>query len=289
MATKTKKPLDWALAPAPESKDHFTLKSEYDLFIGGKWMKPCAAIHATPSTVMNQILHHLRRASFGSAAIILLIITTNVKGQSPGYEVGLHGGPSLGWLGGNKMIDASDQLLGPAAGLTFQYDLTNTFGLRIGVGYQSKGSRADVKFIDIHGNPIFTGISRTDLDYILLPLMVRASFGNGPRFSIGVGPYAGHLMRARHTWSGEGLVGGSEDLTANFERWDLGISASVGASFSLVGDLWLSTELRYDKGLNNIGALPVIDDGSIRTNAVALLVGLIYRFGDAVQQPPVEP
>jgi hypothetical protein len=26
--------------PAPVSKDHFTLKSEYDLFIGGKWVKP---------------------------------------------------------------------------------------------------------------------------------------------------------------------------------------------------------------------------------------------------------
>ena len=31
MATK-KKPIDRALAPAPESKDHFTLKSEYDLY-----------------------------------------------------------------------------------------------------------------------------------------------------------------------------------------------------------------------------------------------------------------
>ncbi|MBP7450169.1 MAG: aldehyde dehydrogenase family protein, partial [Flavobacteriales bacterium] len=41
MATKTKKQaFDWTLAPAPESKDHFTLKSEYDLFIGGKWVKP---------------------------------------------------------------------------------------------------------------------------------------------------------------------------------------------------------------------------------------------------------
>ena len=36
MATKTKKQaLDWALVPAPGSKDHFTLRSQYDLFIGG--------------------------------------------------------------------------------------------------------------------------------------------------------------------------------------------------------------------------------------------------------------
>ena len=39
MATKMK-PLDWQLAPAPESKDHFKLKEQYELFIGGKWVKP---------------------------------------------------------------------------------------------------------------------------------------------------------------------------------------------------------------------------------------------------------
>ncbi|MEO7081673.1 MAG: aldehyde dehydrogenase family protein, partial [Flavobacteriales bacterium] len=35
-----KKTIDWALAPAPESKDHITIKPQYDLFIGGKWVKP---------------------------------------------------------------------------------------------------------------------------------------------------------------------------------------------------------------------------------------------------------
>ncbi|MBK9599986.1 MAG: aldehyde dehydrogenase family protein [Flavobacteriales bacterium] len=34
------KTIDWALAPAPESKDHFKLKEQYELFIGGKWVKP---------------------------------------------------------------------------------------------------------------------------------------------------------------------------------------------------------------------------------------------------------
>ena len=40
MATKTKKPLDWALAPAPESADHVKISSQYELFINGKWQKP---------------------------------------------------------------------------------------------------------------------------------------------------------------------------------------------------------------------------------------------------------
>ncbi|MBV6403388.1 MAG: NAD/NADP-dependent betaine aldehyde dehydrogenase [Flavobacteriales bacterium] len=37
---KTKKSLDWSLAPAPESKDHVKINEQYELFIGGKWVKP---------------------------------------------------------------------------------------------------------------------------------------------------------------------------------------------------------------------------------------------------------
>ncbi len=33
------KAIDWPLAPAPESKDHFTLKPQYELFINGKWQR----------------------------------------------------------------------------------------------------------------------------------------------------------------------------------------------------------------------------------------------------------
>jgi aldehyde dehydrogenase (NAD+) len=32
--------LEWPLAPAPESRDHFKLKEQYDLFIGGRWVAP---------------------------------------------------------------------------------------------------------------------------------------------------------------------------------------------------------------------------------------------------------
>lgn len=35
-----KRTISWPLASAPESKDHLTLRSEYDLFIGCKWVKP---------------------------------------------------------------------------------------------------------------------------------------------------------------------------------------------------------------------------------------------------------
>jgi len=53
MPTKTKM-IDWQpacrtgrLAPAPESKDHIKISSQYELFINGKWQKPKAGTRST--------------------------------------------------------------------------------------------------------------------------------------------------------------------------------------------------------------------------------------------------
>ena len=46
---KTGKSTSWALAPAPESKDHARIKPEYGLFIGGKWVKPKSGTRSTGS------------------------------------------------------------------------------------------------------------------------------------------------------------------------------------------------------------------------------------------------
>jgi hypothetical protein len=43
------KTISWPLAPAPESEDHFTLKSQYQFFIGGKWTASRTGIRSTGS------------------------------------------------------------------------------------------------------------------------------------------------------------------------------------------------------------------------------------------------
>ena len=43
---KTKN-LEWALAPAPESKDHIKISSQYEHFINGKWQKPKSGTRST--------------------------------------------------------------------------------------------------------------------------------------------------------------------------------------------------------------------------------------------------
>jgi hypothetical protein len=43
MATK-KQPLDWQLAPAPESTDHVRISAFWDLFSSGKWHKQMVGV-----------------------------------------------------------------------------------------------------------------------------------------------------------------------------------------------------------------------------------------------------
>ncbi len=213
------------------------------------------------------------------AFALFLLAAQPVSAQTPRFDLGLLAGPSLSWLRGSAVIDGADALLTPAAGLTFQVDLSEHFGIRLGAGYQRKGVRDEVLFTDVNGTPTGTADVAYITDFLTFPLMARYAFGQATRFSVGLGPYAGMLLQAQERWSGEGLEGGTNDRTDDLEPWDFGLSASVGAAWSLGGNLWLNAEVRYDKGLTNISALPVMNDGEVRTNAVSLLVGCSYRFG----------
>lgn len=215
--------------------------------------------------------------AFTSAAAIL-IGASGVIGQTGRFEAGVHLGAGLGWLRGNRVVDATDALLGPAAEATLHYALSDRFGVRAGLGYQVKGMLVEMTLTDVNGNVLREVKSRNTLDYLMIPLMVQASFGNKARITVGFGPYAGLLLRSQQSFGDEENFPTVEN-TDDLEQWDLGISASLGGAFPLSEVLSLRTEVRYDKGLTNISAVPVVDDGTIRTNAVCLLVGCGYRFG----------
>ncbi len=221
-------------------------------------------------------------------ATVSLLLATGASAQAGQVEVGVQVGPSLSWLRGNRIFDGTDALLGPAAALNVTFGLTDNLGLRTGVGYQRKGMRSVVLFTDVNGNTLSEGDVFWTYDYLVLPLMLRASFGSKVRLLVGLGPYAGYLIKSQLSFTGEGNIP-SIETTDDHKAWDLGISASLGGSIPLGDKLSLQAEVRYDKGFTNISALPVVDDGSIRTNAVALLIGCGYLLGGGAKQTPAVP
>lgn len=209
-----------------------------------------------------------------------VVVRSGLMSQISRFEVGLKAGPSLGWLRGNKFIDDTDPLLGPAVGLTLQYNFSSNLGLRLGAGYQQKGSTTDVTFTDINVNPIGRGTVRSELRYLNIPLMLRYGLGGKFRVSAGLGGYAGILMSARET--SQGFDFPDLTVTDDFESLDLGVCASLSGALAVSEKTRLTAEARYDKGLTNISALPVADGGSIRTNAVCLMLGCSFSFGGAL-------
>lgn len=217
------------------------------------------------------------RAPHITLLIALFAASTVSFAQTTRFEAGLQVGSSTSWLRGNKAIDDSDPLHGPAAGLSLQYYLSRHLGLRLGAGYQQKGSSSDITFTDNIGNAIGTGAVRSELRYLSVPLMLRYGFGDKFRVSAGVGGYVGILLSATQAYSGFDFPDAT--ITKNFESTDIGLCGSISGALALGQKISISLEARYDKGLTNISALPVVDDGSIRTNAVCMLLGCAYRFG----------
>jgi hypothetical protein len=63
---------------------------------------------------------------------------------------------------------------------------------------------------------------------------------------------------------------------ANFNKADLGLSGGAGVEIPLKRYV-LSFEIRDNFGLSNISKLPVANDGSIKTNALNLLIAAHKR------------
>ncbi|HRH39809.1 MAG TPA: hypothetical protein PK760_15775, partial [Flavobacteriales bacterium] len=76
------------------------------------------------------------------------------------FEAGLQVGPSFSWLRGNKVIDRTDPLKGPAVGLNVHYNIWTIGGIRLGASYQQKGSSTDVTFTEVNGTAIGSGTVR---------------------------------------------------------------------------------------------------------------------------------
>lgn len=197
--------------------------------------------------------------------------------QTNRMELGVQAGPGLSWLRGNTFLDGTDAQVNAAYGVGFQYNFNKGIGLRTGVSYQRKGSSAEITLTDINGSTLAKGTALNTLEYLVVPVMVRAGFGRSVRFSANVGPYAGYLLKG--TSRIKGVDGFDDDTTEGLERWDLGICAGLGIGMNVGGHMLLSAELRQEMGLVNVSKLPVVDDGSILTRGTTLFVGVGYRLG----------
>jgi len=217
-------------------------------------------------------------------AIILAVFLLGTAGtaiaQTGKFEIGAQAGPSIVSLRGNDVLEKTNTAgIGFTAGLFVQYNLNETFSLRVDPGFERKGSTTRATVFDEVGNEVAEISLRQNLDYISVPLLLRAGFGKKYKVFANVGPYVSFL-------AGTSQVEGRNNLPAGFYQpdpvflkdVDFGLTGGVGFLAPLSEKLSLSVELRDNLGLKNISSTPVVNAGKIQTNALNLLVGIGYRL-----------
>ena len=93
-----------------------------------------------------------------------------------------------------------------------------------------------------------------------------------------VGPYFAYLIKATDVSKGDNITTSTFDHTPYLKRFDTGISTGFGFSIPIKTRFCISFEVRNNLGLYNISAIPVIDNGSIKTNSTNFLFGFTYKL-----------
>ena len=210
--------------------------------------------------------------------IALLFATTASSYGQRSSEVGILGGPTLVFLRGNEVIEQYGKpVVSFSAGAFFQHHLSEKFSIRADFMFERKGMKSDAPFTNISGVPLQDpkGISR--LDYITLPLLLRLSFGKKNGFFINAGPYFGYLLKHIDIIKTTDLK-----YKLNFTDWDhrfdCGFSAGLGFKIPIKNSWSLSFELRNNLGLYDVSKVSVVNNGTVKTNSLSLLVSFGYKL-----------
>lgn len=212
--------------------------------------------------------------------LLILAVKSSIGQKKSKLEYGLEAGPGLASIRGNEIIDKYHKAkIGYSAGLFLQYNFKKVVSIHVGLAYENKGSKIEGQAFDSVGFPIGISKGRTIAQYLVIPVLVRASFGTKRMFFINAGPYFALLLKNQSKASGSNSLFASLDNTKNFKKSDLGISFGAGATIPVTHKFNFLIEARDNLGLSNTSAVPVYNNGDIKYNTFNLLLGISFKVG----------
>jgi opacity protein-like surface antigen len=222
--------------------------------------------------ICNSHPHKMKYLFFTAA---LLLASASFAQQNP-ITFGVEGGISLANLTSDvpTVGDVYDSRTGYAAGLAFQYNFPKLFSFRTGIMYELKGAAFPVPDTS---NPAETVEWLETMDYLTVPLLLRATFGDQINFFVNGGPYWALLLkRVQVLETASSYYSGQEiDLTDDTKNTEWGISIGAGAAVVLNERLVISLEARGNFGMTDIAPQTYM----LKTRTYLLLAGVAFKFG----------
>ncbi len=199
--------------------------------------------------------------------IVGILFTSLIYAQNE-IGFGVNVGGTYSKFRGNKLIESADAKIDFLIGVSFEYYLKENLSIKTNLNYERKSYTNKSFGIDEFGLTINEVKITTNFDYISLPILIKYKLGNSNQFFVNGGPFLGYLLNNKSKASG---YPDDETISLN-KKLDIGLSFGIGKKFNLNDKNNLNIEIRENLGLINISDVEVIDNGTIKTNSLNLIL-----------------
>ncbi len=205
--------------------------------------------------------------------LILLFAAGNLFAQKHRWDLSIEGGIGVR----NLRIDPDYPSLTPTTGISFlggvagQYNFSEVWSVKLAAAYETKGTDFDRTDLQTTGS--------VNLDYVTIPLLIKASTGRRNKFFVNAGPFAGILLSNKtiiNEYAGNPAV--EMDNTDSTNSTDFGISLRAGVEVYVGRNNSLSLELRENFGFTNISKSKEPGAPEIKTNTFNFVIAYAFKF-----------
>lgn len=141
--------------------------------------------------------------------------------------------------------------------------------------FQRKGNKHSSEY-----NPVGTvekdsTFVKTNLDYVILPLMIKLNLGRESKFFLQAGGYYGYLLHANYTGQNGKTYQTREPVLALMNRSDYGVIAGGGIDTPIRPGFGVVLDVRYQYGLKDISSDPLflVKGTPMRNKGLTLSMG----------------
>jgi opacity protein-like surface antigen len=211
--------------------------------------------------------------------LLALILCSKAFNQDSKLSLGIELSPTFSWLRGNANVGTSDSRIGYSAGLGTEYAISPQIAIKSGISYERKGSNPDLTMTNNSGEGMGTLKVKNNYDYLVVPVLVSFSTKGKVKDYFNAGPYVGYLISQKTIMgSFDNIPATTIDGTDKTKRIDFGLSLGCGLSIPVGDKLLFDLGLKGNFGLINTSKKVEPYSGDIKTNSIALLIGLKYKI-----------
>jgi hypothetical protein len=207
-----------------------------------------------------------------------------------GFHAGLNGSGNLTFIINQNNWGRPELEYAPTIGYTGGMELGYNFDRHFGLQAELIASKQGQNYQEENTALVKTNRS-IDLRYTHFPILIKYSGGGDMaiRFYMMAGPQFSFLRHARETYSSDTMAQSIDhDVTERFEPSDVELVFDMGSDFTLWGNWYMSTGLRFNYGLKDINDpdWQIAGPGKFYSRSQNALggvyVGVHYVFGKPV-------